>query len=53
VWAGTWRTQGIRGFYAGYLPAILRAFPANGAAFAGIELANRGLQTMMGSNSLS
>lgn len=45
VWKSTWKTQGMRGLYAGYLPAILRAFPANGAAFAGIEMANRTLQS--------
>eukprot|EP00040_Diaphanoeca_grandis_P024261 m.133133 g.133133 ORF g.133133 m.133133 type:complete len:259 (-) comp29655_c0_seq1:40-816(-) len=44
VWKQVFREQGIRGFYRGYLPTILRAFPANGAGFLGIELANRAMQ---------
>ena len=30
---------GVRGFYAGFTPAVLRAIPANAAAFAAFELA--------------
>ncbi|KAI5951622.1 YMC2 [Candida jiufengensis] len=33
--------QGIRGFYKGFLPTILRAAPANGATFAVFELTMR------------
>ena len=35
--------HGVAGFYRGFLPVILRAFPANGAAFIGIEAANSAL----------
>ena len=35
------RTQGIRGFYKGFLPTILRAAPANGATFAVFEVTIR------------
>jgi len=44
VWKHIYRTNGIRGFYKGYLPTVLRAFPANGAGFLGIELANAAMQ---------
>jgi solute carrier family 25 carnitine/acylcarnitine transporter 20/29 len=27
-----YRLEGIRGFYRGFLPCILRSFPTNGAA---------------------
>jgi solute carrier family 25 carnitine/acylcarnitine transporter 20/29 len=30
--------EGIKGFYRGFTPCILRSFPANGAAFVAIEL---------------
>ncbi|CCG21122.1 Ymc1 inner mitochondrial membrane transporter [Candida orthopsilosis Co 90-125] len=33
--------QGIRGFYKGFLPTILRAAPANGATFAVFEITMR------------
>ena len=39
---GVYREAGVRGFYRGLFPAILRAFPANGANFLGYELV-RGL----------
>ena len=32
---GIWRREGIRGFYHGASPAILRGFPANAALFSG------------------
>ena len=35
-----WRADGVRGLYRGYKWAVLRAFPANGAAMLGIELVN-------------
>ena len=37
VVAGCWREGGLRGFYRGLLPTMLRAFPANGAAYACID----------------
>ncbi|KAI3405817.1 YMC2 [Candida oxycetoniae] len=36
-----WTKQGIKGFYKGFLPTILRAAPANGATFAVFELTIR------------
>ena len=36
-----WREEGIAGFFRGYKWAVLRAFPANGAAMVGIEVATR------------
>lgn len=36
-----WRRAGIKGFYKGFLPTILRAAPANGATFAVFELTMR------------
>lgn len=35
------RTNGIKGFYKGFLPTFLRAAPANGATFAAFELTMR------------
>lgn len=32
---------GLRGLYRGFLPTMLRAFPANGAAFGCIDLTER------------
>lgn len=36
-----WTKNGIRGFYKGFAPTILRAAPANGATFAAFELTMR------------
>jgi len=36
-----WRSSGVRGFFRGIAPCILRAGPANGATFAAYELAMR------------
>jgi len=33
-----YRAEGLKGFYRGFSPCILRSFPANGAAFMAIEL---------------
>lgn len=30
--------RGIKGFYSGFVPCLLRCMPANGAVFAGFEL---------------
>lgn len=35
------RESGPRGLYKGFIPTMLRAFPANGAAFVGIDLTER------------
>lgn len=31
-----YRTSGLRGFFVGFTPCLLRAFPANAAAFTGM-----------------
>eukprot|EP00039_Didymoeca_costata_P030030 m.27606 g.27606 ORF g.27606 m.27606 type:complete len:298 (+) comp7911_c0_seq4:125-1018(+) len=33
--------EGVRGFFVGFVPCVLRAFPANAAAFLGFEMAMR------------
>lgn len=33
-----YRSQGIRGFYQGYLPCVIRGAPANAALFWGVEM---------------
>ena len=38
-----YRQEGYRAFFAGFTPCVLRAFPANAAAFVGFELALRAL----------
>ena len=38
-----YQTQGMRGFFVGFSPCVLRAFPANAAAFLGFEMAMRAL----------
>ena len=37
------RNEGWRGFFVGFSPCVLRAFPANAAAFLGFEMAMRAL----------
>lgn len=37
----TFITSGIKGFYKGFIPTILRAAPANGATFAAFEMTMR------------
>ncbi|KAI9294679.1 mitochondrial carrier [Neoconidiobolus thromboides FSU 785] len=37
----TYKQQGIKGFFNGFLPCILRAAPANAATFLGFEMAMR------------
>ncbi|KAI8904199.1 mitochondrial carrier domain-containing protein [Powellomyces hirtus] len=37
----TWRTEGVRGFYRGFVPCFLRSFPTNGAAIFVFETAMR------------
>jgi len=47
-YSGTWHAaktiytkEGLRAFFAGFTPCAMRAFPANGAAFVGFEVALR------------
>lgn len=40
------KADGIRAFYKGFTPVILRAFPANAACFLGYEVAMKGLNAM-------
>lgn len=37
------KNDGVKGFYTGFTPVILRAFPANAACFLGFELCMRTL----------
>ena len=32
AWVEVWRREGLRGYYRGFVPCVLRAFPANAAA---------------------
>merc|ERR1712232_830414 len=41
-----YRAGGWRGFFPGWIPAMLRAFPANAALFVGFEGSRRALNTM-------
>ena len=34
-----WRAEGLRGFFVGFSPCLIRSFPANAAAFLGFEIA--------------
>ena len=36
-----YRTEGWRGFFAGFTPCVLRAIPANAAAFTAFEVMMR------------
>jgi solute carrier family 25 (mitochondrial carnitine/acylcarnitine transporter), member 20/29 len=38
-----WRKEGPRGFWRGFVPCFLRAFPANAAALVAFEAVMRGL----------
>ncbi|EKF39417.1 mitochondrial carrier protein, putative [Trypanosoma cruzi marinkellei] len=46
---GIFKERGIRGFYRGLGPALLRAFPANAACFATKEMTQRALNNLTGS----
>jgi solute carrier family 25 (mitochondrial carnitine/acylcarnitine transporter), member 20/29 len=37
---------GIKAFFPGLGPALLRSFPANAATFLGVEMARKGLDTL-------
>lgn len=39
-----YHSKGVLGFYRGYVPCVLRAFPANSVVFLGYELTSRALQ---------
>ena len=39
-----YRAEAVRGFYRGFLPCILRSFPANGCALLAFDTAMRVLQ---------
>jgi solute carrier family 25 carnitine/acylcarnitine transporter 20/29 len=41
--ADIWRKEGPRGFWRGFVPCFLRAFPANAAALVAFEAVMRGL----------
>ena len=45
---GVYRAHGIRGFYLGLVPTLLRAVPANGAAFIGITQTEAWLARTLG-----
>ncbi len=38
-----YREAGVRGFFRGFVPCILRAFPANASCFVAFEMAMRWL----------
>ena len=48
AFAEVYREHGVRGYYRGFLPTIMRAFPANGAALLGIEMTNRAFRRYRG-----
>ncbi|KAK6514385.1 hypothetical protein TWF506_008781 [Arthrobotrys conoides] len=43
---GVYREKGYRGYWRGFLPCFLRAFPANAAALVAFESVMRGLQSI-------
>jgi len=43
VSAAIYRDGGVRGFFPGWVPAMMRAFPANAALFVGFEASRRAL----------
>lgn len=42
-----WRTHGLRGFTKGFLPTMLRAFPANAATFFAYEMVSHNLNQLL------
>jgi len=46
VCGSIYRANGLCGFFPGWIPAMLRAFPANAALFGGFECSRRALNTM-------
>lgn len=43
---GVYRERGYMGYWRGFLPCFLRAFPANAAALVAFESVMRGLQSI-------
>ncbi|CAM9973013.1 unnamed protein product, partial [Heterosigma akashiwo] len=43
VWSDVLRSAGFLGLYAGIVPVLIRAFPANAACFYGMEAAKTAL----------
>ena len=44
VMVAVWRKEGLRGYYRGFVPCVLRAFPANAAALFMFEQSMRGME---------
>jgi len=44
TWVAVWRREGVRGYYRGFVPCVLRAFPANAAALFMFEATMRVLE---------
>jgi solute carrier family 25 (mitochondrial carnitine/acylcarnitine transporter), member 20/29 len=44
AWTSIWRQEGVKGYYRGFVPCILRAFPANAAALFMFERTMRALE---------
>src|SRR5271169_1343052 len=44
AWLLVWRNEGIKGYYRGFVPCVLRAFPANAAALFMFERTMRTLE---------
>jgi solute carrier family 25 (mitochondrial carnitine/acylcarnitine transporter), member 20/29 len=47
--SGVYRSGGFKAFFPGFGPALARAVPANAATFLGVELAHKGLNSLLGS----
>lgn len=45
VWLSVWRQDGIKGYYRGFVPCFLRAFPTNAAALFMFEQTMRIMET--------
>jgi solute carrier family 25 (mitochondrial carnitine/acylcarnitine transporter), member 20/29 len=46
---GVYRSGGVKAFFPGFGPALARAVPANAATFLGVELAHKGMNSLLGS----
>ncbi len=46
---GVYRSGGFKAFFPGFGPALARAVPANAATFLGVELAHKGMNSLLGS----
>jgi len=45
AWVRVWKNEGFRGYYRGFVPCVLRAFPANAAALFMFEQTMRVMKT--------